>query len=158
MKYTFTTLLLLFPILIGAACDQATPLPADGKQNNNEETTDSMSNTLKIKVGSKEFTATLLDNPSATAFKSMLPLTINMTELNGNEKYFDLPKSLPTNTSNPGTINTGDLLLWGSNTLVLFYKTFSTSYSYTKLGKIDDPTGLAAALGTGNVNVTIESQ
>ena len=134
---------------MGAACDLATPL---------EENTDSMSNTLKIKVGSKEFTATLFDNPTATAFKSMLPLTINMTELNGNEKYFDLPKSLPTNTANPGTINTGDLLLWGSNTLVLFYETFSTSYRYTKLGKIDNPDGLATALGPGNIIITITLQ
>jgi hypothetical protein len=149
MKYTFATLLLLFPILMGAACDQVTPL---------QEKTDSMTNTLKIKVGSKEFTATLLDNPTATAFKSMLPLTINMTELNGNEKYFDLPKSLPTNASNPGTINTGDLLLWGSNTLVLFYETFPTSYRYTKLGKIDSPTGLATALGSGNIIITITLQ
>jgi hypothetical protein len=77
-----------------------------------------------------------------------------MTELNGNEKYFTLSNSLPTNASKPSSIQTGDLMLYGSNTLVLFYKTFSTSYSYTKLGRVDDPAGLAAALGSGNVTVT----
>jgi hypothetical protein len=40
---------------------------------------------IKIKVNSKSFTATLLDNNSAKAFKEMLPTTINMVELNGNE-------------------------------------------------------------------------
>ena len=90
---------------MGAACDQNTPAPADGDQDTISENTETMSDTLLIKIGDKEFTATLLDNPTATAFKAMLPLTINMTELNGNEKYFRLSKNLPTNESNPGTIN-----------------------------------------------------
>lgn len=83
-------------------------------------------------------------------------MTVNMIELHGNEKYFDLPRSLPTNASNPGTVQNGDLMLYGSSTLVLFYKTFSTSYSYTRLGRIDDVNGLVAALGSGNVTVTYE--
>ncbi len=111
---------------------------------------------IKITVNSQTFTATLLDNNSAKAFKEILPLTITMTELNSNEKYYDLPISLPTNSSNPGTIKNGDLMLYGSKTLVLFYKTFSTSYSYTKLGSVDDGTGLALALGSGNVSITFE--
>jgi hypothetical protein len=111
---------------------------------------------IKITVNSQTFTATLFDNNSAKAFREMLPITLNMTELNGNEKYYDLPKSLPTNSSNPGTIKNGDLMLYGSKTLVLFYKTFSTSYSYTKLGSIDDVTGLASVLGSGDVTVTFE--
>lgn len=83
-------------------------------------------------------------------------MTVNMVELNGNEKYVDLPGNLPTNASNPGTIQTGDLMLYGSSTLVLFYKTLSTSYSYTRIGRIDDPSGLAAAVGSGNIRVTYE--
>jgi hypothetical protein len=111
---------------------------------------------MKIKVGNGTFTATLYDNATATAFKSLLPLTVSMVELNGNEKYVDLPRSLPTNAANPGTIQNGDLMIYGSSTLVLFYKTFSTSYSYTKLGRIDNVNGLVAALGAGNVNVSFE--
>lgn len=109
---------------------------------------------IKIQVNSQTFTSTLLDNKTAKAFKEMLPLTIKMVELNANEKYYDLSKSLPTNPLNPRTIQNGDLMLYGSNTLVLFYKSFSTSYSYTKLGSIDDINGLAAALGSENVTVT----
>lgn len=125
------------------------------------ETRDASSNTnttkMKITVGSSVFTAVLYDNPSATAFKARLPLTINMIELNGNEKYYDFPSALPTNASVSGDIKAGDLMLYGSNVLVLFYKNFNSSYSYTKLGYIDNPTGLAHALGTGNLVVKFEN-
>ena len=111
---------------------------------------------MRIKIGSSIFIATLSDNATAAAFKAMLPMIINMSELNENEKYFRLSANLPTNASNPGTIQSGDLMLYGSNTFVLFYKTFSTSYSYTRLGRINDTTGLAAAVGSGSVTVTCE--
>jgi hypothetical protein len=118
---------------------------------------DPMSNDkLKITVGSTVFTATLYDNATATSFKAMLPLTLPMTELNGNEKFFDLSGNLPVNASNPGTIQNGDIMLYGSRTLVLFYKTFSTSYSYTRLGRVDDVSGYATALGSGGVTVKFE--
>jgi hypothetical protein len=111
---------------------------------------------IRITVGQSVFTATLYGNATAKAFKAKLPMTLNMVELNGNEKYFDLPYNLPTNASNPGTIQSGDLMLYGPNTLVLFYKGLSTSYKYTRLGRINDVTGLAAALGSGNATVTYE--
>lgn len=121
-------------------------------QNNNAD----MRNKLKITVGPKTFSATLLDNATATALKKLLPMTVEMTELNSNEKYFRLPSNLPANASNPETIQVGDLMLYGSNTLVLFYESFSTAYTYTKIGRIDDASGLAAALGEGNVKVSFE--
>ena len=113
---------------------------------------------LKISVGTNVFTATLYNNATAAAFKKRLPMTINMKELNGNEKFFNLPDNLPNNASKPGTIQTGDLLLYGSNTLVLFYKTFSTSYSYTRVGSIHNPAGLAFALGSASVIVSFEAE
>ena len=116
------------------------------------------SNQMRIKIGSSSFIATLEDNATATAFRAQLPLTLNMVELNGNEKYSGLSTSLPTNASNPGTIQSGDLMLYGSQTLVLFYKTFSTPYSYTRLGRINDPAGLAPAVGSGNVTVTFQRE
>lgn len=109
---------------------------------------------VKVTIGGRTFSATLENNPAAEAFAALLPLDVMMTELNGNEKYFDLPASLPTDSCLPGTIHAGDLLLWGSRTVVLFYETFSSSYSYTRLGRLDDPTGLASAVGRGHVRVS----
>lgn len=115
-----------------------------------------MNRNITIRVGDRSFVATLEDNATARAFNSLLPMTITMNEMNGNEKYYYLSKNLPTNSYRPGTIRNGDLMLYGSNCLVLFYETFSSSYSYTRLGQIDDPSGLSSVLGRGNVTVTFE--
>lgn len=127
-------------------------------EDNNEDNDNPMSNNLKITVGSASFSATLENNAAAAAFKALLPMTVDMLELNGNEKYYNLSGSLPTASSSPGTIQTGDLMLYGSSCLVLFYETFRTSYSYTRLGRIGNPSGLASALGSGSINVTFELQ
>lgn len=108
-------------------------------------------------VGEVRFAVTLTDTLAARAFAAQLPLTLDMAELNGNEKHAELSKALPTNASRPGTIRTGDLMLYGSNTLVVFYSTFDSSYSYTRLGRVDDPAGLAQALGRRDVRVVFFS-
>ena len=112
---------------------------------------------INVVIGSKTFTATLADSETGEAFAALLPLTVTMNELNGNEKYHYLSTSLPTAAYQPGTIHAGDLMLYGNNCVVLFYETFNSSYSYTRIGAIDDPSGLAAALGSGNVSVRFES-
>src|SRR3954454_22542141 len=113
----------------------------------------SMGQQITIRIGNKAFAATLSDSPTAAAFAKLLPLSITMTELNGNEKFARLPTNVPVRVSTPASIRTGDLMLYGSNTLVLSYKSFHTTYSYTVTGRIDDPAGLEVALGTGDVDV-----
>jgi hypothetical protein len=56
--------------------------------------------TYEIKIGISTFTKTLYDNATATTFKSVLPTILNISELNGNEKFADLSKSLPAKASN----------------------------------------------------------
>ena len=104
-------------------------------------------------VGERRFAITLTDNAAARAFAAQLPLTLDMSELHGNEKHADLPKPLPANASRPGTIRNDDLMLYGADTLVVFYLTFQSSYSYTRLGRVDDPSDLAQALGPRGVRV-----
>ena len=110
---------------------------------------------ITISVNGRTFTATLEDNPTNRAFAKKLPLEMDMQELNGNEKYFYLNESLPSNAERVGKISAGDLMLFGDNCVVIFYKDFSTSYTYTRLGKINSA-DLAETLGDGNVHVTFK--
>lgn len=114
----------------------------------------SQEKTVWMTVGTARFAVILEDNTTATAFAQLLPATFDMTELNGNEKLVRLPNKLPSKPILPGTIRTGDILLYGDNTVVVFYETFQSSYSYTRIGRISRPEGLAKALGPGNPRVS----
>lgn len=108
---------------------------------------------ISIEVNGQTFSATLADNDTARAFAARLPMTLDMRELNGNEKYFYLDEPLPAAAQRVGQIRAGDLMLFGSDCVVLFYESFATSYTYTPIGRIDDPAGLADALGSGSAEV-----
>ena len=111
---------------------------------------------IKITVNGKTFDAELEDNESARKFLEKLPLEITMTELNGNEKYYRFNENFPSDDESVGTIHAGDLMLYSSSYVVIFYKDFPTSYSYTRLGKILNVDGLDKMLGSGNVTVKFE--
>jgi hypothetical protein len=127
--------------------------PKTAQQKSATNTVDQEESRMWMTVGERRFAMTLSDNDAARAFAAQLPLTIDMAELNGNEKHAELTKALPADASRPGTIRNGDLMLYGTNTLVVFYETFQSSYSYTRLGRIDDPADLPKALGRRGVRI-----
>jgi hypothetical protein len=104
-------------------------------------------------IGEQRLAITLEDSETSRALARLLPLTLEMTELNANEKYASLPQRLPARAERPGTIRNGDLMLYGADTLVIFYRTFESTYSYTRLGRADCPAELAAFLGRGDVTI-----
>ena len=111
---------------------------------------------IVIRAGGQNFPAVLYHHEAAVSVWDQLPLVLDMSEMNGNEKYYFMDEALPVDAHVPDEIHKGDLMLYGSDCLVLFYKSFRTSYRYTPLGRVENPEGLAAALGTGNVRVTFE--
>ena len=108
---------------------------------------------MRIKVNNTIFEVTLENNSTVNAFYDLLPQSLNMIELNGNEKYCYLSSPLPTNSSSINVIHAGDIMLWGNNCIVIFYETFSSGYSYSKIGKINNIENLKQCLGSGSVVV-----
>lgn len=117
--------------------------------NNNASNKKEVISTLRVVIDEKEYIVKLNDNKTSKSFIKLLPQELNMSELNGNEKYAYLDNKLPVNSYNPKRINKGDVMLFGNNCLVIFYKSFDTSYSYTKIGHIDN----LPDLGNGDVLV-----
>ena len=115
-----------------------------------------MERKMTVTINGEEFSATLEDNETVRELLTRLPLTIEMKDLNSNEKYYYLDESLPTDATNVGRIERGNIMLFGSDCLVLFYKSFETPYSYTRVGKIDDVDNLEEQFGQGSVRITFE--
>ena len=131
-------------------------LLVSGAKCENSPSTEKTMPEIRITIGGKTFSATLENTPAAE-FAKMLPLTLRMNELNGNEKYIGLSEKLPAEPSCPGKIRSGELMLYGRSTLVLFYESFPTSYSYTRIGKIADVKELKEAVGNREVTVKFEA-
>lgn len=109
---------------------------------------------VTVTINGTAFTAELVDNESARALAALLPAEFTMSELNGNEKYVYLDDSLPAAPERVGSIEAGDIMLFGSDCVVVFYWSFTTGYSCTRQGRIADPAGLPDAVGTGSAQVS----
>lgn len=109
---------------------------------------------INIIIDNKEYILNLEDNQTTRELLDILPLDITMEELNGNEKYIYLDNKFTTDSNVPEIINNGDVMLYGNNCLVIFYKTFNSNYSYTKIGHIDN----LDDLDNNNINVIIDKE
>ena len=109
---------------------------------------------MKVQVGDTIFSATLEENAAVSALVEMMresPVVLQMSDYSGFEKVGPLGTSLPADNSQT-TTHAGDIVLYNGNQIVIFYG--SNSWSYTRLGHIDDLTGWEEALGNGDVTVT----
>lgn len=110
-----------------------------------------------LSVNGNSMTATLVDNEATRELKGLLsqgPVTIQMSDYGGFEKVGALPRSLTTSDSQI-TAEAGDIMLYQGNSMVIFYG--SNSWSYTRLGKIDDANAsvIRHFLGGGNISLTL---
>ena len=107
---------------------------------------------MKVNIDGKDYIINLDDNVTAKKLYDLAPFEVTMNELNGNEKYIYLASRFPVNPYKPGHIEKGDVMLFDNGCLVIFYKSFDTSYSYTKIGHIDNLNDL----GNGNITAKFE--
>ena len=119
------------------------------------ETGFTQQNYMNIKANNKIFKVVFEDNKTVKSLTQKLPITLEMSDLNDNEKYCYLDFTLPTDSKSVKNIKKGDVMLFGNSCLVIFYKSFTTSYSYTKIGHIENPADIETALGKKNIKVVL---
>ena len=115
---------------------------------------ENMNTKITMTANGYSFTVALEKNQAVKELLDMMankPLTLELSDYAGFEKVGPLGTSL-TKEDKQTTTEAGDIVLYNGNNIVVFYG--SNSWSYTRLGHIDDITNLASALGNGDVTIT----
>ena len=150
-------LLLSTSVLMDGCGSQESSAPSQEAENKKSEWVEEENGEMKmnVNVNGQDFTATLEQNSAVSALVQMMengPVTLQLSDYAGFEKVGPLGQSLPASNSQT-TIQTGDIVLYQGNQIVMFYG--FNSWSYTRIGRIDDLTGWEEALGSGDVTVTL---
>lgn len=111
-------------------------------------------------AGDRSAEVTLADNAATRRLAAMLStgnIKVDMSDYGGFEKVGSLPESLPASDTRI-TTSPGDIMLYQSRNMVIFYGT--NTWSYTPIGKIDGATAASVRelLGNGRVTVTLSLQ
>ena len=158
MKTKVVLLCLTTMLIIAVTCSGENEVPVSVSNNPTDTIGDTLTtNKMNIKIGDKILTVTLADNSSVDALKKALseaPITVNMSDYGNMEKVGSLGRDFPRNDE-PLTTEAGDVILYQGNALVIYYA--PNSWTFTRLGKIENVTGekLKAILGKGNTTVTL---
>jgi hypothetical protein len=115
---------------------------------------------LRMMIGNTAVAVDWENNESVEALKAQCenePLVIQMSMYGGFEQVGPIGSKLPSNDAQT-TTSAGDIVLYSSNQIVVFYG--SNSWAYTKLGHItdQDASGMAGLLSNGNVTITISME
>lgn len=157
-----TVLVLVFTLV---SCGRTTFIPTtvasqptmqepDTKTQTNEDD-EIMNKTLFLKIGNTEVNVDWLDNDSVSALKKLAKdsLIIEMHMYGGFEQVGSLESAI-TSADKKITTSPGDIVLYSSDQIVIFYD--SNTWAYTKLGHINlSKNELADLLGNGDVTITI---
>ena len=113
---------------------------------------------MNIQIDNKTFTVIVENNKTVKELYQKLPITLEMSDLNNNEKYCYLDFTLPTDSKSVKNIKKGDVMLFGNSCLVIFYKSFTTSYSYTKIGYIENPADIEIMSDKKSIEVSFNNK
>ena len=159
LGFLLLSVLMLFAVT--ACCEKKTApktQPIENTQNSlTEETSDERTDTgMKMYINDMEIPVTWENNPSVSALRSDLQagdIVVSMSMYSNNEQVGPLDKSYPSNDVQT-TTNNGDIVLYRSDQIVIFYG--SNSWAYTRLGKMDlSENEVINLLSNGDVSIRL---
>ena len=141
-RLTFLLLSILMLLAVTACGEKKTAPETQGIENfqdgSAEETSDERADTeMKMYINDTEIPVMWESNPSVSALRNDLEagdIVVTMSMYSNNEQVGSLGKTYPSNDVQT-TTNNGDIVLYSSDQIVVFYG--SNSWAYTRLGTMD---------------------
>ncbi len=158
------TLVIMLAVL--TACSGSEEVQQDRSSEQKKETAiddtaeDNKMKPITMRINDEEVEVTWEDNESVRALSDLVsgsPLTIESSMYGGFEQVGSIGTSLPSNDVNMRT-EAGDIVLYSDSNMVVFYG--SNSWSYTRLGHIENKSAeeLADLLGGSDVTITLSAE
>ena len=143
-------------ILLALVSAMALTHAACGGDNTTTKHGDNMK--IRLTIGNRALTATLIDSKTAQDFGSLLPLTLTMNDLFGREKFAHLPRAISTEGKRTHTYEVGEIAYWSPGPdIAIFYRNDGAKIpnpGIIVIGKSDS--GVDAFNVPGSVKVKIE--
>ena len=132
MKKILTALLLIISfVLVG--CNSNNSIN-NSTSSENTIISDVEDKILKLYIDDINIDVTWENNASVNALKELETITVNMHQYGGFEQVGSIGKTITSNDKQI-TTNPGDIVLYSSNQIVIFFG--SNTWSYTKLGHLN---------------------
>ncbi len=111
---------------------------------------------VKVTVGDKVLTATLIDNATTRSLIAKFPLTLPMMDLYSREMCYRFPDALPANEEQTSGYEVGDISYWTPrhSFIILYRQNGEVIGNLQKIGRIDS--GVEIFSQTGDANVRFE--
>ena len=158
----YAVVLIIAMAMLLTACSGSNEAQENEEPEQNTESTeeDNGMGSITMKINDEEMTVTWEDNESVEALAKLVsesPLTIDMSMYGGFEQVGAIGTDLPSNYISI-TTKPGDIVLYTSSNMVVFYG--SNSWSYTMLGHIENKSEdeLEALLGANDVKITLSAE
>ena len=158
----YAVVLIIAMAMLLTACSGSNEAQENEEPEQNTESTeeDNGMGSITMKINDEEMTVTWEDNESVEALAKLVsesPLTIDMSMYGGFEQVGAIGTDLPSDDISI-TTKPGDIVLYTSSNMVVFYG--SNSWSYTMLGHIENKSEdeLEALLGANDVKITLSAE
>ncbi len=144
-----------FICCITACCLFALTACSSG-QSSEDKDYSSLPDTINLQIGDATHTVTFEKNAASDSLTTLFPLYSLIIDKDGTHKQFQIPRNMELADEHIDTAHAGDIFLNGPVLVEVYYADAEINANRSRIGHIDDTTGLEEALNVKNVQLVFD--